>query len=63
MPGFENLEQKSGFCIACSFKIIPSQGFSALEEKPGESRLSGLSLILTGAFECHGGNENISLVS
>ena len=46
MPGFENLEQKSGFCIACSFKIIPSQGFSALEETTGESWLWGFSLIL-----------------
>ena len=46
LPGFENLEQKSSFCIACSFKIIPSQGFSALEETPWESLLSGFNLIL-----------------
>ena len=36
-------------------------GFSALEEMPGQSRLSGFSLILTGTFEYHGGNENIWL--
>ena len=46
LPGFETLEKKSGFCIACSFKTIPSQGFSALEETPGESWLSGFSLVL-----------------
>ena len=46
LPGFDTLEKKSGFCIACSFKIILSQGFSALEHTPGESLLSGFSLIL-----------------
>lgn len=54
------LELKSASASVCSFKLTLSQGFFALEETPGESRLSGFSLILTGTFEYHGGNENMA---